>query len=219
MARKPKAPPSTSVAATLSEKDVSAVIKAFPVARRGRKAKGSAPSPEMPPAVDSDEAMQATPAPGAPAVDGRDTPARGRSGGRPKQPAGAATASLPQDDDAQRQSSGIPSETDDEAGPAPVVDDDLIVEKALSMEGPGRSGAADMDAEPGVPTDTLMQLSYSPETSLVPKPAAGWDRATDTVRFDWPEIERTASQAGPNQGMAKLLIAARAEGANSRWPL
>jgi len=39
------------------------------------------------------------------------------------------------------------------------------------------------------------------------------------VRFDWPAIERTASQDGPNQGMAKLLIAARAEGANSRWPL
>ena len=52
-----------------------------------------------------------------------------------------------------------------------------------------------------------------------PKPAAQWDRATDTVRFDWAEIERTASQDGVNQVMAKLLVAARAEGANSRWPL
>ena len=41
----------------------------------------------------------------------------------------------------------------------------------------------------------------------------------DTVRFDWPAIERTAAQEGPNQGMAKLLVAARAEGASSRWPL
>ena len=41
----------------------------------------------------------------------------------------------------------------------------------------------------------------------------------DTVRFDWSEIESTASHAGPNQAMAKLLVAARAEGANSRWPL
>lgn len=48
--------------------------------------------------------------------------------------------------------------------------------------------------------------------------AARWDRATDAVRFDWPEIERTASQDGPNQVMAKLLVAARAEGAHSRWP-
>ena len=51
------------------------------------------------------------------------------------------------------------------------------------------------------------------------QPAAQWDRVTDTVRFDWAEIERTASQDGPNQVMAKLLVAARAEGANSRWPL
>ncbi len=51
------------------------------------------------------------------------------------------------------------------------------------------------------------------------KPAAQWDRAADTVRFNWAEIERTASQDGPNQVMAKLLVAARAEGATSRWPL
>ena len=51
------------------------------------------------------------------------------------------------------------------------------------------------------------------------KPAARWDRATDTVQFDWPEIERAASRDGPNQAMAKLLVAARAEGADSRWPL
>jgi hypothetical protein len=51
------------------------------------------------------------------------------------------------------------------------------------------------------------------------QPAAHWDRDTDTVRFEWLEIERAAAQAGPNQVMAKLLVAARAEGANSRWPL
>jgi len=50
------------------------------------------------------------------------------------------------------------------------------------------------------------------------QPVAHWDRATDTVRFEWAEIERTAAQSGPNQAMAKLLVAARAEGANSRWP-
>jgi len=47
MARKPKAPPSIAPAATLSEEDVSAMIKALPVARRGRKAKASAPSPGL----------------------------------------------------------------------------------------------------------------------------------------------------------------------------
>ena len=59
-----------------------------------------------------------------------------------------------------------------------------------------------------------------PQEATTPaKPAAQWDQATDTVRFDWAEIEQIAAKQGPNQGMAKLLIAARAEGANSRWPL
>jgi hypothetical protein len=31
-------------------------------------------------------------------------------------------------------------------------------------------------------------------------------------------IEQVAASDGPNQAMAKLLLAARAEGANSRWP-
>ena len=48
------------------------------------------------------------------------------------------------------------------------------------------------------------------------KPAAQWDRATDTMRLDWPAIERTAAAGSLNQGMAKLLIAARADGAYSR---
>ena len=59
----------------------------------------------------------------------------------------------------------------------------------------------------------------SPEPASPLKQAAQWDRATDTVQFDWAAIEQTASQDGPNQVMAKLLVAARAEGANSRWPL
>jgi len=59
----------------------------------------------------------------------------------------------------------------------------------------------------------------SQDSSEQAKPAARWDQATDTVQFDWPSIEQTAAQDGPNQVMAKLLVAARAEGGNSRWPL
>jgi len=110
-------------------------------------------------------------------------------------------------------------QADDDVGTAPVVDDDLIVEAALSMEGSGSSGAADMDAQPRTPTSDPAWSCYSLDTSVPSKPAARWDKATDTVQFDWPEIERTAAQPGPNQPMAKLLVAARAEGANSRWPL
>jgi len=109
-------------------------------------------------------------------------------------------------------------QADDDGGAAPVVDDDLIVEAALSMAGPGSGGAADMDAQPRTPTSDPPRSSRSLDTSVTSKPAARWDKATDAVRFDWPEIERTAAQPGPNQGMAKLLVAARAEGANSRWP-
>jgi len=74
------------------------------------------------------------------------------------------------------------------------------------------------------PTPTLAASNAAPSGSsqnaaTSAQPAVQWDRATDTVRFDWAEIERTASQDSPNQAMAKLLVAARAEGATSRWPL
>jgi len=76
------------------------------------------------------------------------------------------------------------------------------------------------ETDPGSPNEDAQQpLPGLVDTPATMRPAAIWDRATDTVRFDWPEIERTAAQEGPNQGMAKLLVAARAEGANSRWPL
>ncbi len=88
---------------------------------------------------------------------------------------------------------------------AAAEDDVMIAEMAYPV-----SAGAGSDAVPP---------SSSPDAATPAKPAAQWDRATDTVRFDWAEIERTASQEGANQVMAKLLVAARAEGANSRWPL
>lgn len=48
--------------------------------------------------------------------------------------------------------------------------------------------------------------------------AAQWHAETGTVTFDWPAIEQVAAAEGPNQPMAKLLLAARTEGATSRWP-
>ncbi len=80
-----------------------------------------------------------------------------------------------------------------------------------------------MIAEMAYPVSADMRGDAAPpssyqDTATPAQPAAHWDRATDTVRFEWAEIERTAAQRGPNQAMAKLLVAARAEGANSRWP-
>jgi len=218
MARKPKASRNTEAAAPLPGEGVPAMVKARPAARRGRKAGASTPSPELLAAADSDEALQAVTAPDAHAADAGDTPAGGRSSRKPKQPTGTTAVSLPRDD-AERPSSGMARQADDDGGAAPVVDDDLIVEAALSLDGPGSSGAADMDAEPGMPTDDPARSMTSADASIASKPAARWDKTTDAVQFDWPEIERTAAQEGPNQGMAKLLVAARAEGANSRWPL
>ncbi len=219
MTRKPKGSPSTAAAAPLPEEGISALVKARRAGRRGRKAEASEPSPERSAAAGRDEAMQTASAPDSDAVDASGTPAGRRSGRRPKQAAGTIAASLPRNDDAERQSSGIIRHRDDDVGTATAVADDLIVAAALSMAGPGSSGATDMDAQPETPTSDPARSPNSPDLSVPSKPAAHWDKATDTVRFDWPEIERTAAQAGPNQAMAKLLIAARAEGANSRWPL
>ena len=100
----------------------------------------------------------------------------------------------------QQAEATLPSLLEDEAPPAPAQDDALIAEMAYPVSAGEGSGTPPPDPAPATP-------------------AAQWDKATDAVRFDWPEIERTASQDGPNQVMAKLLVAARAEGANSRWPL
>jgi len=81
------------------------------------------------------------------------------------------------------------------------------------------AGSGDRNAAEGKPAGEAARPSAASIMMAASKPAARWDRATDTVQFDWPEIERAASRDGPNQAMAKLLIAARAEGADSRWPL
>ena len=39
-----------------------------------------------------------------------------------------------------------------------------------------------------------------------------------TSNFDWQAIAQTAAAEEPNQVMVKLLLAARVEGAKSRWP-
>ncbi len=157
----------------------------------------------------------------APAPVGRDRTAQvaaisAKAPRRPKQPTPAAAASAPEGQAPKRrepkrrtpQPDGAPAET---AAPG-------------HEEGPPLAGAAGADpvpmdtasAAPGDGTQPPLPGLHAPSSA---QPAAQWDRATDTVRFDWPAIERTAAANGPNQGMARLLLAARAEGANSRWPL
>ena len=99
--------------------------------------------------------------------------------------------------------------------PKPKVSSDAAMDVVRADTANGsemHASARDQDAAAAEPA------SESTPASAASKPAAQWDQTTDTAHFDWSEIERTASQQGPNQVMAKLLIAARAEGANSRWP-
>ena len=83
------------------------------------------------------------------------------------------------------------------------------------MPEPMDAGDAIAEAKPAKPKPARAPAKNAGAPS---KSAAQWDPAADTVQFNWAEIEQTASRPGPNQVMAKLLVAARAEGANSRWP-
>ena len=200
MARKPKAASSNEFAT--SPEGVLAVLGDTPApARRGRKPKAAA-SPEPLAMVNSDDAG-GTDTAGATSdmATMEDMPVRRRPG-RPRQQAAELSASPQEDADSQ------PEPDAGRSGalitPAPAGDDAMIAEMAYPV-------SADVGSDAAPPS------SYQ-DTAHPAQPAAHWDRATDTVRFRWAEIERTAAQSGPNQAMAKLLVAARAEGANSRWP-
>ena len=126
-----------------------------------------------------------------------DAPVRGKPGRKPKpQPEAALPAEATLPDSMVAQASG---------------QDDMIAEMAYPVSADAGSPSS---SDAGDPAPALGHNMAS-----TAKPAARWDQAADTVQFDWPEIERTAAQDGPNQAMAKLLVAARAEGAHSRWPL
>ena len=96
--------------------------------------------------------------------------------------------------------------------PAKTLDRPSVAKDAKPAKAPRRSKFA-------AATPAMKASAVPHEPAAAARPAAQWDHATDTVRFDWPAIEQMASRDGPHQGMAKLLIAARAQGVNSRWPL
>jgi len=108
-----------------------------------------------------------------------------------------------------------------QAAPMPEDSSDTAIDVAHAdtangSEMPASSG--DQHAAADKPVAETMPALAASDVPAASKSAVKWDQKTDTAHFDWSEIERTASQQGPNQAMAKLLIAARAEGANSRWP-
>ena len=180
-------------------------------ARRGRKPKAAEPI-EFAPAADGDtEDAQAVEAEAA-IIMPVEKPARGKPGPKPKP---RPEPAMPNLSDADKQTPVMDLGHPDAAlGPTLGQDHAMIAEMAdlVSTDDDGAPAFSDAGVDDVPPT-------ASQGGSEQAKPAARWDQAADTVQFDWPEIERTAAHDGPNQVMAKLLVAARAEGANSRWPL
>jgi len=206
MARKPKNQPSPATAPTLPAEKVAAMIETLAPARRGRKATATAAAsvPELPSAVESGDMAANSVAADTGSADPIKAPGR-----KPKPSAPAAVATALQDKAGGRREPK-PRKANAEATPTPV-DDDVPGSEAL----PQADDAASDDVAPlAAAPDLASEDAPAPVT-----PAAHWDRATGAIQFDWPAIEQVASHEGANQGMAKLLIAARAEGANSRWPL
>jgi hypothetical protein len=165
--------------------------------RRGRRKKATTAAEPALADGNAETAAQAPPMTGIPAR-GRKSP--GRRKATPPSLLDQALEQQPEPDVA-------PSNPAPE--PASAGDDAMIAEMAYPVSADDASAAPASDATPQPPSRDAPSA----------RSAAYWDRATDTVQFDWAEIGRTASQDGPNQVMAKLLVAARAEGANSRWPL
>lgn len=219
MARKPKAASSNDLAS--SPEEVLAVLVDAPApARRGRKPTAAA-SPEPLATMNSDAAAGGTADAGGTIDDPVAAPVRKRPGPKPKQRAGAAEA-VPAQKDAAAPSGQEARASDATPEPMPVAGDRSdagIGEQQDQQKHIRGSEPATSNAPFASAASDAASFGSSQNAATAAQPAAQWDRVTDTVRFDWAEIERTASQDGPNQVMAKLLVAARAEGANARWPL
>ncbi len=219
MARKPKAASSNAFAAS-PEGVLAALSNAPAPVRRGQKPKAAA-SAEPLATMDSDDA-----AGGGVDADGSiagpvAAPLRRRPGPKPRQQAGAAEA-VPLQEEAEAKTGWDASATHATAEPMPVEDDKLDAgmdgQRSRPQQVHGHTPATP-EATSRLEDSDAASAASSQDAATSSQPAAHWDRVSDTVRFRWGEIESTAAQAGPNQVMAKLLVAARAEGANSRWPL
>ena len=172
-----------------SPEEVLAVLSDAPAPVRRGRKPKVAASPEPLAMMDSDDALGGNVDADGSIADPVAAPVRKRPGPKPKQRASAAEAA--------------PSQDNADAKPGREAQAPDAAPNPMSASATGNAASSDSSQNVATPA----------------QPVAQWDRATDTVRFDWAEIERTASQDGPNQVMAKLLVAALAEGANSRWPL
>ena len=217
MARKPKTQTSPDNTVAVPAPEPAAPDEAAAPARRGRKPKVAALSFASPAAGDV----------GSPALDdaGADAPkagpakalGRGGPGRKPKQAAGAEAAPSIRDSAAEPRDQA-PREPEAEASSDLTRDDAPAAAAAPQAEAAADSGPIQPDRDPVSSTNEAAEAVPEAGAYFPAAPAARWDRTTDRVQFDWPAIERVAAQSGPNQAMAKLLVAARAAGAGPRWP-
>ncbi len=167
-------------------------------ARRGRPPKARAALPGAPAATAAEDAVASSA--GIAAVESGMS-LQGRRGRKPRQEAADATPALPRTGRSR---------------PAWTMTRCLSRRRSRSVTrraaatAPRNTGAEHRLSTPNRPPHPWICQA---RRSL---PHAG-TRPRTRVTFDWPPIERTAAQDGPNQAMAKLLVVARAEGANSRW--
>ena len=212
MARKPKNQPIIAAASAIPAEQVAAMIETLAPARRGRKAT-AASMPELPSTANG----------GGMAADSAAADAGGsdpiKAPGRKAKPSAPATAAALLQDSAGGRREPKPREVEAEATTNPVKDGVPGSEALPHADGAASGDLAPPAAAPDLESDDAHQPLPGLNAPAPAKPAAHWDRTTNAVQLDWPAIEQIASYEGPNQGMAKLLIAARAEGANSRWPL
>ena len=216
MARKPKAQLHPDVAAALPVA-LAAMDGAPAPARRGPRAKASAPSPEPPAPGHGDTAAGSIEVSADGAVPA-EAPRRKGPNRSPKSPATAMATPLPESSAPERRGPKRRLPQPD-ATPERVGNEVPGHEEKSQTEGDASTVPVPMNTGPAGPGNGAQSPLPGLDAPSPAQPAAHWDRATNTVRFDWPAIERTAARDGLNQGMAKLLVAARAEGANSRWPL
>ena len=176
--------------------------------RRGRKAKAVMPEQVEPPLAD-------TLFPGA--QEAADTGAKVE----PSPPAKARRARKPKADPDAGMPPTIDADTAADAENAtlelaPSSGDEQSNGPTAGTAAPPRKTRRRRDTMDEQPTKASTDTAAAPQQAQ--SPAARWDANTGTTTFDWPVIEQVAAADGPNQAMAKLLLAARAEGAGSRWP-
>jgi hypothetical protein len=205
-------------ATSSSKKQTRAAAKSSePVAaetpRRGRKAKAVMPEQVEPSLADSSFPG------GQEAADtgaeiGASPPAKARRGHKPKaHPDAGMPATLGADTVVDAKNAAlevVPSSGDVEQSD---VETDSI---AVLSESPRKTRRRRRDAQGELPTKASTDAAAASQQAH--SSAARWDANTGTTTFDWPAIEQVAASDGPNQAMAKLLLAARAEGADSPWP-